>query len=82
MDLDRLFENLRPCPKCGGKINLYGTTDPDRTKHGYNCFAKCLGCKSEYPMPKAQLKTYKGCRVYPQSIKKAVRIWNEESGHV
>ena len=28
-------------------------------------------------MPKAWLKTYGASKIYPQSIKKAIRIWNE-----
>ena len=74
MDIERLLENLRPCPKCGGKIRLYSTLQPGKN---YNCLAKCMSCKEEYPMPKAWLKTYGASKIYPQSIKKAIRIWNE-----
>lgn len=28
-------------------------------------------------MPEARLKVYRGNRIYTQSIKKAIRIWNE-----
>lgn len=74
MDIEKLLEDLRPCPKCGGKIRLYSTVQPDKD---YNCFAKCVSCKMEYPLRKARLKTYGGAKIYPQSIKKAIRIWNE-----
>lgn len=77
IDIEKALEDLRPCPKCGGTIRLYSTADPDRTKDGYNCFAKCKTCKEEYPMPEAKLKVYRGNRIYTQSIKKAIRIWNE-----
>lgn len=76
MNIEEALENLKPCPKCGGKISLYSTTDPNRS---YNCFAKCKSCKEEYPMPEANLKTYSGVKIYPQSIKKAIRLWNERA---
>lgn len=75
MDIEKALEDLRPCPKCGGKIRLYSRADPKST---YNCFARCKSCKEEYPLPEACLKTYKGVHIYPQSIKKAIRIWNEK----
>lgn len=75
MDIEKMLEDLRPCPKCGGKIRLYSRTNQEVT---YNCFARCQLCKEEYPLPEARLKVYNGVHIYPQSIKKAIRIWNEK----
>lgn len=75
MSIEQMLEDLRPCPECGGKIKLYSSVNPEHPE--YNCFAKCQSCKKEYPMPKARLKTYQAIKIYPQSIKKAIRIWNE-----
>lgn len=65
--------NLASCPRCGGIVRLYGCSVP---VDGVNCFARCADCRREYPLPKAWLKS-RGVTIYPQSIKKAVRVWNE-----
>lgn len=67
--------NLEPCPKCGGEIDLYSCACWDKA---YNCFALCLTCGVKYPMPEAELKSH-GTRIYPASIKKAERLWNERA---
>lgn len=69
--------NISPCPYCEGKVRMYSTADPERK--GYNCFAKCTKCNQEFPMPEAWLKTYKAIHIWPQSIKKAVRLWNKKA---
>jgi hypothetical protein len=66
---------LKPCPKCNGKIVLYSRCCIDAD---YNCFAKCEACGKEYPMPEARLASY-GARIYPASIKKAERCWNRRA---
>ena len=67
--------NLEPCPKCKGEIDLYSRAAWDKD---YNCFARCKKCRAEYPMPEARLKVH-GARIYPASIKKAERLWNERA---
>ncbi len=67
--------NLEPCPKCKGEITLYSCVS---MKANFNCFALCQKCKTEYPMPEAKLKAH-GARIYPASIKKAERLWNERA---
>lgn len=66
------LNNLEPCPKCGGKIRLYSCYRPDAD---YNIFARCTACKTEIPIRGIMLKL-KGTRIYPSSIKKAIRHWN------
>lgn len=65
---------LKPCPKCGGEIKLYSHVSLEL---GFNCFARCKSCKTEFTVP-VELKT-KGAKIYPASIKKSYRIWNENS---
>jgi transcription elongation factor Elf1 len=68
------LDELKPCPKCKGEIQLFSC--------GYftgdsNCFARCKSCKKEFVVP-TELKA-NGVKIYPASIKKAYRIWNENS---
>lgn len=65
---------LKPCPKCKGEIELYSSCN---FADGSNCFARCESCKTEFIVP-VELKAY-GARIYAASIKKAHRIWNENS---
>ena len=67
--------NLEPCPKCKGEITLYSYLS---LKSSYNCYALCQKCKAVYRMPEAKLKSH-GARIYPASIKKAERLWNERA---
>lgn len=66
---------LENCPNCGGKITLYSHTS---LADSYECFARCSECKTEYPMPEVHFATH-GIWIYPSSIKKAERIWNERA---
>ena len=67
-------DDLKPCPKCKGEIELYSSC---YLTNESNCFARCKSCKSEFVVP-TELKA-KGVKIYPASIKKAHRIWNESS---
>ena len=67
--------NLEPCPKCGGEIILHSNVS---LHDNYNCYARCQKCKTEFPMPGANLRG-RGVRIYPSSIKKAERLWNERA---
>ena len=67
---------LENCPSCGGDIQLYSRTRMEDI--GYNCFARCQKCKTEYPMPEAWLVA-NGVRIYPSSAKKAERCWNRRA---
>ena len=67
-------DDLKPCPKCKGKIRLYSSCN--FTDGGY-CFARCELCGTEFVVP-TELKA-RGAKIYPASIKKAHRIWNESS---
>lgn len=67
-------DDLKPCPICNGEITLYSSCD---IKNGSNCFARCNSCKAEFVLP-MELKA-RGVRIYPTSIKKAHRIWNENN---
>ena len=67
-------DNLKPCPKCKGEITLYSSC---YITNGSNCFARCESCKSEFAIP-TELKV-KGVKIYPASMKKARRLWNEKN---
>ena len=69
---------LEKCPYCGGKITLYSHTV---LGDNYNCFARCGGCKTEFPMPEAYLAA-SGVRIYPSSIRKAERFWNQKAAAI
>jgi hypothetical protein len=71
------LDDLKPCPKCRGEIDLYSSCH--YTDDG-NCFARCKSCKTEFTVP-TELKA-NGVKIYPASIKKAYRIWNENSEHL
>ena len=66
---------LENCPNCGGKITLYSHTS---LADNYECFARCSECKTEYLMPEVHFATH-GVWIYPASIKKAERLWNERA---
>jgi RecJ-like exonuclease len=66
--------NTNPCPKCKGEIELYSSCN---IVDGSNCFARCKSCETEFVVP-VELKA-RGAKIYPASIKKAYRIWNENS---
>lgn len=71
------IDNIKPCPKCNGKIELHSRY---YYTNGSNCFARCELCKTEFNVP-TELKV-RGVKIYPASIKKAYRIWNETANNL
>lgn len=69
---------LNPCPRCDGEVKLYSHVS---LQDNYNCFAKCMRCKAEFPMPEVWLKPLRGgsVKIHPMSIKKAMRCWNRRT---
>lgn len=68
---------LKPCPKCGGNIELYSVFNPGIS---YSAFARCQKCKNEYPLPKVKLKTWKSnpIRISKIMISQAEKEWNKQ----
>lgn len=64
---------IAPCPSCGGNIKLISVCSPGSP----DCAAICKACRSRFPFA-ANLKTYRGARIYASSIRKAVRLWNNK----
>lgn len=67
---------LKPCPSCGGKIELYSVLKQDIP---YTALARCKKCEREYPLKNVKLKTWKSnpIRISKEMIKKAEIEWNK-----
>lgn len=70
-----MFEKIKPCPECGGNVELYSVCNPEIP---YSAFARCQKCKKEYPLPKVKLKTWKSnpIRISKTMISQAEKEWN------
>lgn len=66
---------LKPCPECGGEVELYSSCNPNRP---YSAFARCMVCKREYPLPTVKLKVWKSnpIRISKSMIHDAEIAWN------
>ena len=64
---------IKPCPKCDGKVDLYSS-------FGIGAIAICQKCREEFEIcGMEELKIYNGCRIRASTVRKIKKMWNKQA---